>query len=178
MRLGWLGWIALMRHDLVQARRYGERALGLAVEQGHYSAIVLARLVLGYTGWREGALDDAEAHLHTLLEAAPRDADAAPPLYLTAVQIGLGRVAERRGDAATALAFHRDALTYAIRIEAPRDVVGALEGMAAALVLAGDHVPAARCLGAAGEIRRAKGLRPGPAELADIERVTAALRIT
>ncbi|MEU6040918.1 BTAD domain-containing putative transcriptional regulator [Actinomadura sp. NPDC047616] len=170
-RLGWLGWIAVMRGDLVQARRYGERALGMAVEHG-LSAVSLARLVLGHTACREGALDEAETHLRTLLKAAPVET----PLYLPIVLIGLGRVAERRGDAGTAMAFHREALGHAVRYEGPRDMVFSLEGMAAALVLAGDHAEAARCLGAATGIRRRKGLRPGPAERADSESVAAVLR--
>jgi len=170
-RLGWLGWIAVMRDDPAQARRYGERALGMAVEHG-FSAVSLPRLVLGYTACREGKLDEAETHLRTLLKAMP----AETPLYLPIVLIGLGRVAERRADAGTAMAFHREALGHAVRYQGPRDTVFSLEGMAAALALTGDHTAAARCLGAAAGIRRRRGLRPGPAERADIERVAAALR--
>ncbi|GAA4063324.1 BTAD domain-containing putative transcriptional regulator [Actinomadura miaoliensis] len=170
-RLGWLGWIAVMRDDLVQARRYGERSLDMAVEHG-FAAFTLGSLVLGYTAYREGALDEAETHLRALLNAEHVET----PLYLPIVLIGLGRVAERRGDAETAMTHHRDALGYAVRYQGPRDTVFSLEGMAAALVLAGDHLEAARCLGAAAEIRRRKGMRPGPAERADIEGVAAALR--
>ncbi|MGH3391787.1 MAG: tetratricopeptide repeat protein, partial [Actinomadura sp.] len=175
-RLGWLGWIAMMRRAYPQAREYSERALRLATEQGHQSAQVLAEIGLGFTALREGDLETADTHLRTLLKAVPEGTDAAPPMHLSLVQVGLGHVAERRGDPATALAFHRDALTISVRYHGPRDGAFALEGLAGALSLAGHHGQAARLLGAAAAARRSSGLPPGPVELDDIDRVTARIR--
>ncbi|WP_345430730.1 BTAD domain-containing putative transcriptional regulator [Actinoallomurus vinaceus] len=173
MRLAWLGWSAMMRRAYPSAREYGERALRLAVEQGHQPAVVFARITVGLTALREGDLDVAEEHLETLLRAVPRDTEAMPPLHLPLLQVGLGHVAERRGDATTALAFHRDALAAALRMEAPRDTAGALEGVAGALGLAGHPTPAARLLGTAAALRRSSGLAAGPVERDDIDRATA-----
>ncbi|REE95844.1 BTAD domain-containing putative transcriptional regulator [Thermomonospora umbrina] len=174
--LGWLGWISVMRGDTAAARRHSERALAMAGEQGNHMAMTLAEICLGYTARREGRLDDAEKHLDALLRAVPKDPDAEPPMHLTLLQVGLGHVAEQRGDAATALAFHRDALGVAVRYEGPRDQVGALEGLAGALSLAGDHAVAARLLGAADAVRGSLGLAPGPAEREDLDRITARIR--
>jgi tetratricopeptide (TPR) repeat protein len=176
VRLAWLGWIAMMRRAYPQAREYCERALRLAVEQGHQMAGVLAEIGLGLTARRQGELEVAETHLRTLLKAVPQDADAVPPLYLPLIQVGLGYVAEQRGDAATALVLHRDALAVALRIDGPRDMAFSLEGLAGALSLAGHHIDAARLLGAAASVRRSSGLAPGPAERDDIDRITARIR--
>ncbi|WP_433186577.1 BTAD domain-containing putative transcriptional regulator [Actinoallomurus sp. CA-150999] len=176
MRLAWLGWSAMMRRAYPSAREYGERALRLAVEQGNQPAVVFARITVGLTALREGDLDVAEEHLETLLRAVPRDTEAVPPPHLPLLQMGLGYVAERRGDAATALAFHRDALVAALRMEAPRDTAGALEAVAGALGLAGHPTPAARLLGAAAAVRRSSGLAAGPVERDDIDRATARIR--
>lgn len=97
VRLAWLGWIAMMRRAYPQAREYCERALRLAVEQGHQMAGVLAEIGLGLTARRQGELEVAETHLRTLLKAVPQDADTVPPLYLPLIQVGLGYVAEQRG---------------------------------------------------------------------------------
>jgi tetratricopeptide (TPR) repeat protein len=175
-RLGWLGWIAMMRGAYPQARAYSERALRLAAEQGHRSAMVLAEIGLGFTALRAGDLEIAETHLRTLLKAVPQDTGAAPPLHLSLVQVGLGYLAEHRGDPATALAFHRDALTIAVEYHGPRDTAFALEGRAGALSLAGVHGHAARLLGAAAAVRRSSGLPPGPVERDDIDRITARIR--
>ncbi|WP_345363191.1 BTAD domain-containing putative transcriptional regulator [Actinoallomurus liliacearum] len=177
VRLAWLGWTAMMRGAYPSAREYGRRALRLALEQGHQPAAVFARTTLGYTALREGDLDVAEEHLETLLRAVPRDdPDAVPPLHLPMLQTGLGFVAEHRGDAATALAFHRDALAAALRMGAPRDTAGALEGAAGALCLSGDPARAARLLGTAAALRRSSGLTAGPAERDHVDRATARVR--
>jgi predicted ATPase/DNA-binding SARP family transcriptional activator len=177
VRLAWLGWTALMGRAYPSAREYGERALRLALEQGHQPSVVFARTTLGLTALREGDLDVAEDHLEPLLRAVPRDEpDAVPPLHLPMVQMGLGHVAEYRGDATRALAFHREALAAALRMGAPRDAAGALDGVAGALSLAGHHAHAARLLGTAAALRRSSGLTPGPAERDDTDRAKARIR--
>jgi predicted ATPase/DNA-binding SARP family transcriptional activator len=175
MRLAWLSWVAMMRRAYPLARERGQRAARLAAEQGHRAAVELAAIGLGFTAWREGSLDAAEGYLRPLLEEAPRGPGAVPPLHLPLVQVGLGHVADRRGDAAGAVALHRDALADALRIEGPRDVALSLEGLAGALTLGGHHLDAAGMLRTAASVRRSSGLAPGPAEREDIERAVARL---
>ncbi|SEG40804.1 Predicted ATPase [Thermomonospora echinospora] len=176
MLLGWIGWITMLRGDHTAARGHCERARRLALEHGHRHAFNLAEIGLSMAAIRQGELDVAEEHLQGLLKDIPQDGDADPPMHLTLVQIGLGLVAERRGDAASALALHRDALAVAIRYGAPRDTAGALEGAAGALSLAGRHAEAARMLGQAAAVRDSYGLTAGLVEREDIARVTGRIR--
>lgn len=168
VRMAWRGWIALLRRDYAAARRLFGRAHRVAVEQGFATAVTFAELGLGLVASREGQLDDAEDRLRRLLAAAPPE--EFPPLYLSLVQVGLGRVAEARGDGARALAYQRDALAVAIRLEAPRDLAGSLEGLAGALSLLGRTEDAAHALGKAASIRESAGLPPSPVEQDDIDR--------
>ncbi|MEU8797249.1 BTAD domain-containing putative transcriptional regulator [Spirillospora sp. NPDC048819] len=171
VRMAWRGWIAYLRCDHASARRLFGRAHRVAVEQGFAQAVMFADIGLALVAQREGRLDDAEDRLHRLMATA--SPEEFPPLYLTLVQTGLGRVAEARGDAAGALTCHRDALAVAIRLEAPRDLAGSLEGLAGALGLAGRTEDAAHALGKAAAIRASAGLPAGPAEQEDIDRATA-----
>ncbi|HEX6468829.1 MAG TPA: BTAD domain-containing putative transcriptional regulator [Streptosporangiaceae bacterium] len=174
-RLCWLGWIRTQLGEHPAALEYGARALRLAAEQGYRSGEIFAGIVLGFAARRSGDLDAAEPHLRHLLETAPRQGDE-PPVHVPMVLVELGLVAERRGDAAAALRLHIEALDLAERLDAPRDKAGALEGLAGALALAGDHARAAEMLGAAAAVRRANHLPPAPAEQADVDRVGAACR--
>ncbi|RAY11066.1 AfsR/SARP family transcriptional regulator [Actinomadura craniellae] len=182
MRLAWLGWTSMMLRAYPRAREYSERALRMATEQGHRSIGWLAEFTLASVTLREGDLDTAETCLRALLRAAaPWETtgdgdDDAPAPHTSMIQVPLGHLAELRGDAAGALACHRDALAGAIRFEAPRDSAGALEGLAGALSLAGHQHAAARMLGAATGIRRSLGLAPSPLEREDIDRATARIR--
>jgi predicted ATPase/DNA-binding SARP family transcriptional activator len=171
-RLCWLGWIRMQLGDHPAALEHGARALGLAAEQGYRAGEIFAGIVLGFAARRSGDLDAAEAHLRRLLETAPRQ-DGGPAVHVPMVLAELGFVAERRGDAAAALRLHLEALDLAAQLDAPRDTAGALEGLAGALALAGDHARAAEVLGAAAAARRTNSLPPAPAELADIDRVSA-----
>ncbi|WP_141578428.1 BTAD domain-containing putative transcriptional regulator [Actinomadura sp. WMMA1423] len=171
VRMAWRGWIAYLRRDHASARRLFGRAHRVAVEQGFTTAVTFADIGLGLAAQREGRLDDAEDRLRRLLAGARPE--EFPPLYLTLVQTGLGRVAEARGDAVSAVRYQRDALAVAIRLAAPRDVAGSLEGLAGALALAGRHRDAALALGRAAAVREEAGLPPGPVEQDDIDRAAA-----
>ncbi|NDU75954.1 AfsR/SARP family transcriptional regulator [Actinomadura sp. DSM 109109] len=171
MQMAWRGWTAYMRRDHASARRLFGRAHRVAAEQGFAQATVFAELGLGLAAEREGRLEDAEDRMRPLLAAAPPE--EFPPLYLPLVQSGLGRVAEARGDAATAVRYQRDALAVAIRLAAPRDLAGALEGLACALSLTGRHRDAAEALGKAAAVREAAGVPAAPVEQDDADRATA-----
>ncbi|TMQ99863.1 AfsR/SARP family transcriptional regulator [Actinomadura soli] len=168
VRMAWRGWIAHLRGDPSAARRLFGRALRVAVEQGHAGAVTFAELGLGLTACAEGRLTDAEDRLEPLLRAA--SPEEFPPLYLPLMQSALGEVAEARGDAAAALTYQRDALTVALRLEAPRDTAAALEGLASALARPGRHRQAAEALGKAASIRESTGVRAGRAEQAVVDR--------
>ncbi|WP_433333297.1 BTAD domain-containing putative transcriptional regulator [Spirillospora sp. CA-294931] len=175
VRVGWLAWISLQRAAYPQAREYAERLRAMAGDQRREPLGAMAELVLGLVDRREGDLDSAHVRLHALLDAMPPP-EAAPPLFLPLILVGLGYVHELRGDADRALAFHRDALEVSVRHQWPRDIAFSLEGLAGALALAGRHAEAARTLGAAATARASHGLTAGPAEREDIDRVAAAVR--
>ncbi|WP_405087833.1 BTAD domain-containing putative transcriptional regulator [Microbispora sp. NBC_01389] len=180
-RLCWLGWIHTQQGDHAAAVDDGTRALRLAGEQGYRTGEIFAGTVLAFASRRGGDLDTAETHLRRLLEAAPYPApheDDPPSVHVPMLLVELGFVAELRADADTALRLHREAFDLAARLDAPRDQVGALEGLAGALALAGDHAGAAEALGAAEAARDANRLPPAPAERADLDRVITACRAT
>ncbi len=61
-------------------------------------------------------------------------------------------------------------------MDAPRDTAWALEGLAGALAIAGEQTAAAQVLGAAAAARTAAAMPAAPAELMDVDRITALAR--
>ncbi|MFD0902914.1 BTAD domain-containing putative transcriptional regulator [Actinomadura sediminis] len=167
-RLAWRGWIAVMRGDPQAALRLCDRAMRLGTERGHLQAVRFAEAGMALAARHAGLLDEASERLARMMEGA--SPDEFPPLSLTLNQLGLGYVAELRGDADTAVRYHRDALAVAIRQESPRDVAGALEGLAGAYGLTGGHAEAAALLGKAAAVRAAARIPASPAERSDIDR--------
>ena len=142
----------------------------MAQEQDAPDAVVLAELSLGFAARRDGTLDVAVTHLEHLLEIARREARPTP--YLPMVLSELGHAARQRGDTEAALALHTEAFEVADAMNAPWDVIGALEGLASAWP---DPAGAAGLLGAADAARTAGGLVDPPAERDERERLTARL---
>jgi hypothetical protein len=152
------------------------RALRLAGEQGYRAGQVLAAIVLGYAARKDGRLDDAERHLHEVLDWTPHaEGNPASAVHLPMTLCELGFVAELRGDPATAAKLHREAFDLSQRLAGPRISLLALEGLAGALAIERPD-PAARLLGAAAAARVTVGLPPAPAERGDVDRITAAVR--
>jgi tetratricopeptide (TPR) repeat protein len=167
--LGWLGWTAIRRGDYAVAREYGVRGLRLATEQGHLSSKALTEIVLGFAARRTGELDEAEARLQGLVDAARRQDQ--PVLYLSMVLEELGYTYELRGSYAKARELHAEAFRVSQDYESGRGMCWALEGLAAALV---DEPELAACLlGAAAAARAAENYMVTFAEAADIERAAA-----
>jgi predicted ATPase/DNA-binding SARP family transcriptional activator len=177
VRLAWLGWIAVQQCDYSRARDLSGQALRLAAEQGFRVGETFAEIGVAFAARRQGDLDLAERHLSKLLRAAgPEDDGQAPPLHLPVVLTELGFLAERRGQAAEARRLHLRALRASRRLGGPRVVGMALEGLAGAVGLAGDHETSARLLGAASSARRAASVPAAPSEEAEIDRIAATAR--
>lgn len=175
IRLSWLGWTHHQLDDHAAALEHGRRALRLATEQGHQAGEIFATTVLGHAARRGGDLDTAEEHLRRLLDTAPSPGGD-PAVHVPMILVELGFVAELRGDADAALRRHLEAFDLAARIAAPRDQIGALDGLAGALALAGEHARAAELLGAAAAARSACSAHLAPAGRADVDRIADACR--
>ncbi|MER7000781.1 BTAD domain-containing putative transcriptional regulator [Streptomyces sp. NPDC000410] len=169
--LSGLGRTALLTGDLAGAREHHERSRRLAAELGFRAGEINAEVGLGLGARREGLLDEAEAHMRTVLDWHRQvGLDGANALMLAE----LGFVAELRGDAEAALALHEEGYATALTTGDPRAVALALEGLAAAHALAGRPSVTALLLGAATAARAASGAPLPPAERADVDRAGAA----
>jgi tetratricopeptide (TPR) repeat protein len=177
VRLAWLGWIAVQQCDYPQARDLSGQALRLARDQGFRVGETFAEIGLAFAARRQGDLDFADRLLSKLLRAAgPEEEGQAPPLHLPLVLTELGFLAERRGQAADAKRLHLRAFRTSRTLGGPRGLAMALEGLAGAVGLAGEHEPSAQLLGAADSARRAASVPAAPSEQADIDRIAAAGR--
>ncbi len=176
-RLGSQGWIALQRGDYPRARELSEQCLRLAVGQGFRVGETFAAMIAAFAARRQGDHDLAEPQLTKLLrDAGPDEEGKTPPLHRGLVLIELGYLAEARGRAAEAerlhLAAYRDSRTQGTL----RVVAMAMEGLAGAVGLAGDHKASARLLGAADAARRATSAPAAPSERVQLERISSAAR--
>ncbi|GAA2803083.1 BTAD domain-containing putative transcriptional regulator [Saccharopolyspora taberi] len=172
-QLTWLGRVALLSGDFEQAQDYHERAVRLAAEQGFRSGELYAETGLALGERRRGRLDRAETHLRKVL-AWYRESGFHPSCALILAELGF--VAELRGDAAGALRWHAEGFALARRSGDPRALALAGEGLAGAHALSGDHVRAARLLGAAAKARESVGTPLPKAESGDVDRITEAAR--
>ncbi|MGH8920067.1 MAG: AfsR/SARP family transcriptional regulator, partial [Actinomycetes bacterium] len=169
-RLSGLGRIAMLRDDHNTARELHERARSSAAEHGFRAGEIYAVTGLGLTARRAGRLQDAKDHL---LEAAAwyRRTGGAPG-YAT-VLVELGHLAECNGG--TGIAHFEEALVAARRIGDTRSEAAALVGVAGSQLREGRLEAAAERLDAAARLR---GDDPvPPADRADLERITEAVRM-
>ena len=172
-QLSWLGRIALLTGDFRRAHDYHQRASRLAAEQGFKSGEVYAETGLALGERRQGRLDAAEAHLHTVLSWY-REAGFEPSATLILAELGF--VAELRGDEATAYRWQSEGFRLALRTGDPRALALAVEGLAGVHALRGDHARAAQLLGAAANARASVGTPLPAAESGDVERIAATAR--
>jgi tetratricopeptide (TPR) repeat protein len=173
-RYSWLGRLAMLRGDHDAARRLLERGLRLATEQGYGPGSGFAILGLALLARRAGDLDEAERRLRTFTDT--EEAVALHPTPQAIVRGELGYIAEQRGEAAKAVARHREAFAIASSVADIRAQAAALEGIAGAAALAGRPAEAATLLGAAAAAREAVGAPRPPAERTDVDRAAAAAR--
>jgi predicted ATPase/DNA-binding SARP family transcriptional activator len=174
-RLTWLGRIATLTGDYARARELLEEARRLAAGQAYKPGEVFADISLGTLARREGDLDDADARLRTVLDWH-RQMGYAPDVGLAMVLSELGFTAEQRGDPAAAHHFHAEALAGARGLGDPRGIALALEGLAGAQAVAGQHRHAALLLGTAAAIRRSRQAPLSPAEQGDADRIAGSVR--
>ncbi|WP_051852583.1 BTAD domain-containing putative transcriptional regulator [Streptomyces aureocirculatus] len=172
-RLSRLGRIALLTGDPDRADEYHERAARLAGQQSHRPAQQFAETGLALGARHRGDLDTAERLLLPWLDFNRRFGVASGAALVLAQ---LGYVAEQRGDAARAETLHREGLDAARDTGDNRAVALALEGLAGARSLAGEHLDAAALLGEAAALRQAEGAPLPPAERTDVDRATARSR--
>ncbi|MFC0114659.1 BTAD domain-containing putative transcriptional regulator [Kibdelosporangium aridum] len=174
-QLSWLGRIALIRGNYAEAWDLHSRAHRIGQENGFKPAEMYAETGLALGARRAGDLDLAEKHLRNVL-AWHRDQryEAGSSLILAE----LGFIAELRGETKTALNLHLEGYAIAQEVNDPRAVALALEGLAGAEALAGNHTSAARLLGAAMHARESVGHPLPPGQRDDIDRITAAIRTT
>ncbi|OZM80355.1 BTAD domain-containing putative transcriptional regulator [Pseudonocardia sp. MH-G8] len=168
-----LGRIALLTGDHEQARALTEQGRRLATEHAIRFAEEHADVGFALIARAEGDLDAAEAHLRNWLD---RDLQVDAHANAAVILIELGFIAELRGDAEAARALHRDGHAAALAGGDVRVSARALDGLAGAEALAGDHQRAARLLGAAARAREAAGGPLPPGERGDVERITRVVR--
>jgi tetratricopeptide (TPR) repeat protein len=172
-RLASLGSVAMLTGDHDAARDLHERAMRLAAGHHHKPAEIHAAVGLALGARREGRLDEAEERMRLVLDWETR-MDFGPGIALALAELGF--IAEQRGDAEAALRLHADGWNAAQRTGDVRAMALALEGLAGAHVLAGDHARAAKLLGAAHAARDSVKVPLPEAERADVDRITDAAR--
>lgn len=165
-RLARLGRLALLTGEFDQADDFHGRALRLAEEQSHKPAEQFAATGLAIGARRRGDFRRAEELLRPWVVWNRRLGVAAGEALVLAL---LGLVAEQRGDADEATALHLESHAAAERTGDPRAVAFALEGLAGARSLAGDHERAAGLLGTAEALRASVGSPLPDAERTDVD---------
>ncbi|MEV4216842.1 BTAD domain-containing putative transcriptional regulator [Nonomuraea sp. NPDC049725] len=174
-RLSSLGRVALLTGDLARSREFHERGMRLAGEQSNRFAEEFARMGLGLVARRAGDLDGAQRLFEESLAWNLRlEADYGVPFYgLTLLMAELGFVAELRGDAEAAGAYHRRGLDAAREGGDPRAIALAQEGLAGVAALEGAYEEAARLLAEAAALRESVGAPLPAAERGDVDRIAA-----
>ncbi|MFH8564701.1 BTAD domain-containing putative transcriptional regulator [Streptomyces sp. NPDC017988] len=174
-RLSGLGRLALLTREWERARALHEEARRLAASQGYRYGEIHAEMGLALGARRSGDLAAAESYL---LRIRDRHADVSSPAGDHLLHAELGFIAELRGDATRAEAEHLRGLEIARRLAEPRALALSLEGLAGAAALGGDAVRAAQLLGTADAARRSVGAPLPPAERGDVDRITAAVKVS
>ncbi|MGW4397328.1 BTAD domain-containing putative transcriptional regulator [Amycolatopsis nivea] len=172
-RLSGLGRLALLERDWERACDLHQQAHRIAAEHGYTYGQIHAEMGLALGARRSGDLDTAEKHLHHIRDGYAGLSSLAGDHLLYAE---LGFVAELRGDAGQATAFHLQSLDIARVLDEPRALALSLEGLAGAAVRKGTAECAALLLGAADAARRRVDAPLPRAERGDTDRITAAAR--
>lgn len=173
-RLSGLGRLALLERDWDRARELHEQASRIAGEYGYTYGRIHATMGLALGARRSGDLDTAKGHLRGIRDEYAGVSSQAGDHLLAAE---LGFIAELRGDAEQAAAYHLRAWEIACFLAEPRAQALALEGLAGAAALRGKEC-AALLLGAASAARDSVGAPLPPAERGDVDRITTLAKMT
>lgn len=163
------GRVAMLQRDYVRADEFLDRARRVAVDHGDTAGQEFADVGRAMSARRQGRWEDAEPRLRKWL-AWNREVEADYGVSLILAELGF--LAEERGDADSAHRLHREGLTAARQTGDPRAIALALEGLAGAASLAGDHPTAATLLGTAHSARQSANAPLPEGERADVDRST------
>ncbi|MFC0111465.1 BTAD domain-containing putative transcriptional regulator [Kibdelosporangium aridum] len=172
-QLARMGRHALLAGDHAGAQEFLERSMRVAMDHSSEAGVNLARGGLAMLARRQGRFEAAEELLRPLLRWE-RQINYEVGIAFGLTELGFN--AAQRGDVTAALSLHREGLTTAWATGDPRAVAHALEGLADARVLTGEHTLAAQLLGAATAARESVGSPLPAAERGDVDRITASLR--
>ncbi len=181
-----LGAVAVHGED-DDAEELLQAALARAVELSADPVRAQALVALADLRRRQGRLDEAEQDAREALElyrgagtrfsssfsrgTSPLDV----PAGLAAATSVLGFVAEARGDANGAAAWHHESHEHASTVAHPRAVPLALEGLAAAEAFAEHGEAANQLLARADQLRSEASAARAPSEQSDVDRIVAML---
>jgi len=168
MLSGRLGIAALLRGDYADAEARLTEAVELCRDRHYPTTLALSLNGLSHLRRLQGRLEEATSAAGEALELHRSSGVTGGILR---AQRNLGFAAEQAGNAEQARRWHREELTEASRIGDRRATALAAEGLAGAAALAGDGAHAARLLGAADALRSSAGLRLGPADQLDVDRI-------
>lgn len=170
---GSIGRVMLATGDFDAAEKELRAAAEHARRQGVEALVEYAEFGRALALRRRGDLDGAEQLLRARVEGPGAPGAAAPMTALPSIELGF--VAELRGDAQGALDWHRRGHRAAVSSGSPRTIALALEGLAGAAALRGDHHDAARLLGSATSVRQRLDAPLGPGERGDVDRIRAGI---
>ncbi|HJZ45703.1 MAG TPA: tetratricopeptide repeat protein [Roseiflexaceae bacterium] len=148
------GFVAMLQGDFAQAQTYVEQSLVLCQEAQDMWGIAWSLYDLGYLELARGSL----ARARELLEAALVRLREQGILWATfRALLALGFIMLEQRQFAQAQELYRDSLALQRQLRFQQHVVDGLEGLAGVAVAWGQPERAARLLGAAESLRKAKG---------------------
>nr|WP_225954183.1 BTAD domain-containing putative transcriptional regulator [Kibdelosporangium phytohabitans] len=171
-QLSWLGRIEMLRGNHAKAWDLHERARRIGAEHGLKPAEMYAETGLALGARQSGDLATAEKHL---LNVLAWHRNQRYELGSSLILAELGFVAEHRGETEKALSLHLEAHRIASTADDPRAMALTLEGLAGTEAKAGNHISAARLLGAAAAARESVGHPLPKGQRYDVDRITAAV---
>jgi tetratricopeptide (TPR) repeat protein len=169
-----LGWVALERRNLIEARNWVEQSLALCREIHDDEGIAWSLYDLGHLAFVQSELAQAEQLLAESLALFRGQGNLRGVIR---ARLSLGHVSRAQGQLMQATAWYRQSLTHqSEHIPMAPWIMPALEGLAGALGMQGRVEHAARLFGAAAALRESSGMPLPPVERAPYEHDVAAVR--
>lgn len=159
--------LEILRGNLALATSIHRRALDTGCGPVPQWVHAISLLGLANIARRHG---DTEEALRLVDEGLALPRSQAIPLMRSSLLVARGYSSDLAGDAEAAMAAQREALSVALQLGAKRVVANAVEGLAGAFAVDGQHAVAARLLGAADAVRRSSGGPMPAAERFDVDR--------